>query len=131
MLGNRGAQKYRQTAITTATRGQVLIMLYEAAIKYLHRAVACIEKKDRAGKGAAIGKTHDILMELINSLDHKIGGQVSNDLERLYNFMIEQLIKANGANDIDGIKAIIKNLDTLLGAWRVAVAQTEKGSHAK
>ncbi len=130
MIGNRGAQQYKQLSITTASRGQVLIMLYEGAIRHIKRAMIAIDKQDRASKGVYIGKAHDIVMELINSLDHKIGGAVSQDLERLYNFMIEQLIKGNFENSKAPLELVIKNLETLLSAWKVAVAQVEKGQAA-
>ncbi len=79
---------YKQTAVTTASREQVLIMLYEGAIKYLKKAAECTQTKDLAGKGVAVGKAHDIINELSNSLDFNVGGDIAKNLERLYAFMI-------------------------------------------
>ena len=118
-------QAYRQTAVTTATKEQVLIMLYEGAIKHLKRAIAACETKDMGAKGVAVGKAHDIVNELINSLDFQIGGDVARNLESLYNFIIEQLMKGNLENDVTKFEQSIKILENLLDAWRVAVAQVQ------
>lgn len=126
-----GASAYKQTGIKTATRGQLLIMLYESAIQNLKRASQALDAKDLAAKGVAIGKTHDILNELMNTLNHDVGGDISANLERLYGFMIDQLIQANaaGISNTDEaqvkLQTVQKLLQTLLEGWRVAVAQAK------
>ena len=106
----------------------MLLLLYEAAIKYVKKATAAIQKKDIAAKGAAIIKAHDIINELMNSLDHNIGGNIARDLERLYNFMTEQLIQANLENSADKLTAVQKLLETLHEGWKGAVEQVNKGT---
>lgn len=123
-----GAKHYKQTQVTTATPGQVLIMLYEGAIQNLKKATKALEQGNRSDKGKYIGKAHDIINELNNSLDHEVGGEITKELERLYNFMITQLIKANIENLNEPLLAVQKNLETLLEGWRVAVAQYQKDS---
>lgn len=123
--------QYKQTSITTANRGQILIMLYEAAIKNVKKATESLEKKDLSAKGMAIGKAHDIINELMNTLDFKVGGKIAEDLERLYNFMAEQLIKANAENKAEPLQVTQKLLETLLDGWRGAVEQVNKGTTIK
>ncbi len=131
MADNYGANQYKTMAIKTATRGQILIMLYEGAIRHVKKAAAAIEKKDLAAKGAAIGKAHDIINELLNTLDFDVGGQVAIDLERLYNFITEQLVKANMESSKEILLNLQKILETLLGAWKEAVEKVNKGSSPK
>lgn len=121
-----GANNYKKMQVSTASPGQILIMLYEAAIQNVKKSITAIEAKNIAEKGKYIGKTHDILNELNCSLNHEIGGDVSKELERLYNFMITQLIKANLENDSNPLHSVQKNLETLLEGWRGAVAQAQK-----
>jgi flagellar protein FliS len=130
-MNNSAASKYKQMSVKTATRGQILIMLYERAIQHIKRAALAIEKGDIAEKGVSIGKAHDIINELLNTLDHKIGGQVATDLDRLYNFSIEQLIKANIENKKEPLTHVQKNLETLLSAWREAVEIASKETNTK
>ncbi len=124
-MTNYGAKQYKQTSITTASKGQLLILLYEAAIRHVKKASECIDKNDIAGKGTAIGKVHDIMNELITSLDHKVGGKVAEDLERLYNFCIDQLLQANMKNSKESLQSVEKTLSTLLTGWREAVKKVD------
>lgn len=117
---------YKQTAVTTASRGQILLMLYEAAIRNTKKAIECIEKNDMAGKGTSIGKVHDIVNELANTLDHKVAGNIAADLERLYNFMVEHLLKANLENSKEALQQVLKLLETLYSGWKVAVEEFNK-----
>lgn len=121
-----GYGAYKKASITTASPGQILIMLYEAAIKYLKKAQSCIDAKDIAGKGLAIGKVTDIVNELNATLNFEVGGQVAKDLEALYNFITNELLKANLNNDKEQLGRIIKIMENLLDGWRGAVSQVMK-----
>ena len=123
-----GVNTYKKMAVQTATPGQILIMLYEGAIQNLRKAIACVETKDMQGKGKYIVKTHDIINELINSLNFDIGGDVARDLERLYNFMVQQLLKANIENKKEHLETVKKLMEDLLSSWRVAVDQAQRES---
>ena len=117
---------YRQTAVTTASKEQVLIMLYEGAIKQLRKASESCQKKELAAKGVAVGKAHDIIMELSNSLDFNVGGDIAKNLERLYTFMIELIVQGNIQNDpakFDQARALLENL---LEGWKGAIAQLQQ-----
>lgn len=127
MAGNYGANQYKQTSIKTANRGQLLIMLYESAIRSVKKASDCIDKRDIPGKGHAILKAHDIVNELMNTLDFETGGEIAMNLERLYMFMSEQLVKANVENQKQPLQHVQKLMETLLEGWRVAVDQVNRG----
>ena len=128
MSNGYGANQYKQMSIKTANPGAILIMLYEAAIKNIKLAVIAIDKKDVAAKGTHIGKAHDIINELNNTLNFEVGGEIALNLERLYNFMIESLVQANIQNDKEKLTSIQKILENLLEGWRGAVAQVNKGN---
>ena len=126
MAGNYGANQYKTTSIKTATPGQLLIMLYESAIKSVKLATECMEKKDIAGKGKHICKVHDIINELTNTLNFEAGGNIAEDLERLYTFMSSQLLKGNLENSKECLQTVQKLLETLLSGWKVAVTEAQK-----
>lgn len=127
MANPGGANQYKAMAIKTASPGQILIMLYEAAIKNVRKAIEAIEKKNIAEKGTHIGKTHDIIIELQSSLNHELGGQIAADLERLYNYVSTQLVRANMENSVEALKNIQVILENLLDGWKSAVSQVQKG----
>jgi len=88
-------------------------------------------KKKLADKGINIGRAYDIILELNNTLDHKVGGDISKNLEQLYMFVTEQLTQANIKNDAQHLKNAIKVTETLYEGWVKAIEQlknTEKGA---
>jgi flagellar protein FliS len=123
-----GANAYKKMAVQTATPGQILIMLYEAAIQNIRKAIVCMDNKDLSNKGKYIVKTHDIINELINSLNFEVGGDIAKDLERLYNFCVQQLIKGNIENKKEHLQSVQKILEDLLSAWKVAVNDAQRNA---
>ena len=112
---------YQQTQVTTAKPEKILLMLYEGAIKFVKIANQKMRAKDVAGKGTYISKTMAIISELMNTLDHKVGGQLAQDLENLYMFMMDRLIEANIHNRIEDLEAVERLLITLYQGWEDVV----------
>jgi flagellar secretion chaperone FliS len=112
---------YQQTQVTTAKPEKILLMLYEGAIKFVKIANARMRAKDIAGKGTYISKTLAIINELMNTLDHEVGGQLAQDLENLYMFMQDKLIEANLHNRVEDLETVERLLTTLYTAWEDVV----------
>ena len=124
-------QKYKQTAVQSASKEKLLLMLYEGAIKFMKLSIASIEQKKVADKGINIGRAYDIILELNNTLDHKVGGDISKNLEQLYMYITEQLTTANINNDVKALKNALKVTETLYEGWQKAIEQlknSEKGA---
>ena len=64
-----GLGAYKKTSVQTASKEQILLMLYQAAIKNCKKAIEAIEQKNIAGKGVHIGKLQDIVIELNRRID--------------------------------------------------------------
>lgn len=119
-------QKYKTTSVQSASREKLLLMLYEACINFTKKAVIAIEQKDIAGRGYNIGRAFDIINELNNTLDHKIGGDISKNLEQLYMFMTDQLTQANITGKAEPLHVVLKLLNTLYSGWQEAIAKLKK-----
>lgn len=124
-------QKYKTTSIQSASREKLLLMMYEGAIKFVKQAIVATEAKQIADRGAAIGRAYDVILELNNTLDHKIGGEISKNLEQLYMFMTEQLTKANVTGDPVHLRNVLKILETLYEGWQKAVEQLKRQESEK
>ena len=118
---------YKKTSVNTASKEQVLLMLYQAAIKNCKKAMSSIEENNIPKKGEYIGKLQDIIIELMNSLDHEVGGDISKELESLYEFMIHQSTQANINFDKEPLKGVLNILNTLYEGWDKAI-KSLKGS---
>jgi flagellar protein FliS len=104
---------YQQTAVSTQSKGRLIVMLYDGAIKFLNLAIPEIEAKNYAQKGIYIDKAQDIINELSAVLDLEAGGEIASNMRKLYLFMTSHLSQANTKCDIQKIKEVINLLEEL------------------
>ncbi len=114
-------RQYQKTAVITASREKILLMLYEGAIRFVKQAIAAMKEKKIAEKGRCISKATAILSELMATLDFKAGGELAMDLENLYVFMIDKLIEGNIKNEVSCLENVADILSTLYVAWKDVV----------
>lgn len=119
-------QKYKQTSVQSASREKLLLLLYEACIRYIKTAIQAIEKKDIAARGMNIGYAFDIVNELNNTLNHEVGGEIAKNLEQLYMFISEQLTKANATGDKKPLEDALKIVETLYNGWVEAIEKLKR-----
>ena len=122
---------YKETRIRTATPGQLIVMLYEEAVRQCDRAIELLGtdlKKKPANIekiNTALGKVHDIITELMASLDFEAGGDIASDLFALYIYFNRELTEANITKDSERVGSIRKMLADLASAWTVVVSKTQ------
>ena len=119
-------EAYRKNHFYTADRGTLLLMLYQGAIDFLKRAKEHLEKGEMAEKGTHISKAHAIITEFLSSLNVEVGGEVARNLEKLYRFMLDQLMEAHLGNDVRSLETVIGLLGTLKEGWEGAIAKVRK-----
>lgn len=124
-------QKYKQTSIMNAPREQILLMLYEGAIKFTKLAVKAIDEKNVAERGKNILRAYDIIQELQITLDHKVGGELAKQLDQLYAFILDQYTKTNISGEKEPLLQSIKILENLYEGWKVAVDKFKKENDEK
>ncbi len=124
-------QKYKETSVQSAGREKLLLMLYEGAIRFTRIAAQACDDKDIATRGLNIGKAYDIIMELNNTLNHDVGGEISKNLEQLYMFMTDRLTKANVSGERKYLDEVLKLLETLYSGWVEAIEKLKRGENTK
>jgi flagellar protein FliS len=125
-----GVQKYKQTSVQSASREKILLMLYEGAIRFVKQAMIAIDKKDIADRGMNIGRAFDVIIELNNSLNHEVGGEIAKNLEQLYMFITEQLTKSNATGQKKPLEDVLKVLETLYSGWVEAIEKIKREENA-
>lgn len=115
--------QYRQVQITSASRGKLILLLYQGAIKSLKKAAELIDKKDYGGKGECLIKAQDIVMELNLALDLE-EGEIALSLRNLYLYIYRRLIDANSNAEKAPVLEALNLLQNLYEAWMVAVEKT-------
>jgi len=113
-------RSYQTIATQTAPPGQLVLMLYEGAIRFLERAVAGFRHDDPLEFNATINnnvlRDQEILNELNNSLDLDQGGDLASTLRGLYGYMNRQLTASNNRKTPEGIHDTIARLSVLRDA---------------
>ncbi len=125
-MNTYNVNQYQQNQVSTASPEQILLMLYDGAIRFTRQAIKGIEGSNHALKGYGISKALAIIVEFSNSLDHEIGGQIAEDLDGLYHFMMRELSNANLHNDVEKLANVEKLLMDLRQTWGEAVAINKK-----
>jgi len=127
---NNALSTYKETKIKTAGQGQLIVMLYEEAVKHLTRALEMMDSKKQKkdpGKieqiGKSVMKTEEIITELMVSLDFERGGEISKNLFALYSWFNRELLEANIAQDTDRITAVKNMLADLKDTWSQIIIQ--------
>lgn len=116
-----GLGAYKKTSVETASKEQILLMLYQAAIKNCKKGIEAIEQNNIAKKGEYIGKMQDIVVELSNSLDFEVGGDVAKELASLYDYLLYSSTQANIKIDKTHLEGCLKVLNTLYDGWTEAI----------
>ena len=108
-----------ETGVIAANPHQLIVMLFDGAIKACNAALPLIEAKAFAEKGAMISKAIMIIESgLRASLDKKSGGEIANSLDALYDYMSNRLFIANLQNDAQPIQEVISLLNEIRSAWK-------------
>ncbi len=113
--------QYQENQIMSASPEQILLMLYDGAVRFCRQAISGIEENDLDKTHRGIRNSMAIVAEFSNSLDHAIGGKIADDLEALYDFMIRELLQANLQKDIEKLKVVERLLLDLRATWSEAI----------
>jgi len=115
---NTGIRTYHEHAVATQTRGRLVVLLYDGAIKFLEQAKRELANGNFTAKGTFINKALAILNELDSCLDLEKGGEIASNLRHLYQFMIRHLSDANIHRDAQRIQDVIDCLKDLNEGWK-------------
>ena len=126
-----GYQKYKNTSVQSASKEKLLLMLYEGALRFMKLAIKACDENNIAERGQNIGRAYDIILELNNTLDHNVGGEISQNLEQLYMFITDQLPQANITGDRKYLDSAVKITTTLYQGWKEAIEKLKKEETSK
>jgi flagellar secretion chaperone FliS len=120
-----------QTSIESASPHRLIQMLMDGALARLAQAKGHMKANSIAQKGEDISMAISIIGGLRDSLDHKKGGEIANNLDSLYEYMTYRLMESNLKNDVSMVDEVHGLLMEIKSAWdeiasQPAAAQVEK-----
>ena len=117
-------EQYQKNKILTASPAEVTLMLYEGAIKFCNIAIMAIENKDIEKAHVNIKKAQRIIEEFRNTLDRQY--PVSEDFDRIYVYLLKQLLHANIKKDPKILEEVNGHLRMLRDTWKEIMKQCNK-----
>ncbi len=117
----RARQHYQQAQALTVSPGQLVVLLYDGALKFMRRARMALDDRQLEVAHNAICRAQNIIVELDSTLDDR-AGNVSEDLHRIYDYCYRRLIEANMSKDPAPLGEVIAHFEALLETWRQVVS---------
>jgi flagellar protein FliS len=107
-----------ESSMADANPHKLILMLFDGAIRAVAKARLAMTKGEIASKCEAISKAIAIIQEGLQlSLDIKAGGELAENLNALYEYMIHRLVLANLKNQVETLDEVGKLLVDLKNAW--------------
>jgi len=118
---------YQEQALAGATGVELVVALYDGAIRFLYRAMQCVEEDDQHGRRIAVKKVVDILMYLQARLRPDVGGTVAASLSDFYAAMFTLTLEASHFESVEQFQEVISCIRNVRDAWVIVARDPEAG----
>ena len=116
---------YQQQALRSANAIELIIALYDGAIRFLYRAIQCVEENDELGRRSAVKRAVDIIMYLQARLRTDVGGKPAAALSDFYTAMFTMTLEASHVASSRQFNEVIACLRNVREAWLVVARDPE------
>jgi flagellar secretion chaperone FliS len=130
MKAPRGAEAYRRMNVESRSPMELVVMLYDGALRFVGEARDAIGRNDVPARTEASRRALDIVAELQTSLNMEHGGDIARELDRLYTYIASRLLDVT-RGDRAAAEEIYKLLGTLREGWSQASAAVAASAPAR
>jgi flagellar secretion chaperone FliS len=113
----RAAQAYHQTHVRSQSPVELVVLLYDGALRFMRLTRDAIDGRDLVGKREALSRAMAIMSELQNSLNMEAGGDIARSLDGLYDYIIARLTDANVHNTTEPVDEAVRLMSVLREGW--------------
>lgn len=118
---------YGQQALVGATGVEMIVGLYDGALRSLYRAIQCVHEDDTIGRRIAVKKVVDILMYLQARLRPDVGGTAVTALADFYAAMFTLTLEASHLASVEGFEEVIGCVRNVRDAWAIVARDPAAG----
>jgi flagellar secretion chaperone FliS len=118
---------YQETQLNTQTPGKLLVMTYDAAIRFTYAAAEGMKAGNLDMQNSNIRKAQNIILELISSLNMDQDKQLAANLYNLYTYMFDRLTQANIKDDPGALDETLGILSEMRATWAEAELSIRSG----
>jgi flagellar protein FliS len=129
--------EYKRNKVITASGVELIIQLYDEIMNNIRLVKPILAKGDKLSfddvktKSKALNKAVNVVTALADSLDMEKGGDISNNLSKLYEFINMRLLNANLHNDPVMLDEAVRVLNELREAWVGILKQEDQDKQRK
>lgn len=123
MSSEKAYGSYLKQEVEGASQGKLIVMMYDAAIRFMRTAAKAIHEKNVEEAHNNIIRAENIIYELMSTLNTEEGGEVAQNLLHLYDFMIWELVDANTTKNAAKIENVLKVITPIRSAWKEILAR--------
>lgn len=124
MAMNQPHQAYKQNSVTTASPGELTLLLYNGCLKFIKLAKIAIEEKNVEQRNINLIKAQDIMQELMLTLNMDL--EISQGMMQMYDYIHRRLIEANTKNDIEILNEAEGYVTEFRDTWKEVMKLTKK-----
>jgi flagellar protein FliS len=121
---------YQATQISTATKEQLLLITYDIGIRACRAAEAALNLENKTQDldlaHREILRAQEVIRELMVTLNPEKGGEMDQNLMRLYDYMYQLLVEANVKKEPKNVHTVLTMLEELKGTWEEALMKLLK-----
>lgn len=118
---------YKQNSVTTASPGELTLMLYNGCLKFLTIAKKAMLDKNIEAKNTNLQKAQAIITELMVTLDMNV--PISKEIQPLYDYMNRRLLEANIQNDPAIIDEVAGLVTEFRDTWKEVILLNRQQQH--
>jgi flagellar protein FliS len=104
-------------AAAAGDRVALISRLLQGAVDRIVTARGHLVRQETAAKGEELRRAIGMIEGLRVALDHRRGGEIATNLERLYEYMVRRLTEGNLHNDPAPLDEVAGLLNGIRGAW--------------
>jgi flagellar protein FliS len=124
LSASRGALAYQRVDAQSRSPLELVVMLYDGAIRFLNDARDAHERNDHRGRATGVSKALAIVGELQSTLNLEEGSSLALELDRLYDYMFARLLEVTTKKDVSGLEEVRELLVTVREGWVQVSAST-------
>lgn len=118
---NQAYQVYQTNSVQTASPQELSLMLYNGCLKFMKLAKKAFDEKNIEAKNTNLTKAQAIINQFRITLDMDV--ELSKDLDALYEFINDQLVKANIQNNLEALQVAEDMVLELRDTWKQMMKQ--------
>ncbi len=121
-MAKSSIDQYRKSAVSGASPLQLVIMLYDGALRFMEAGRHAMLKREVYQQNDNLTKAQRIISELLSTLDLQQGGEVAKNLFSIYTYVYDKLVEAN----LEDKPEIVEECTTILSELRESWVELEK-----